>query len=389
MSAVCSTCNNWMASGVNSPMAAYEPPKNYPKGYLLGGVVSHATTDATDRKVVLPMMLTYYMLKHVVTLAHDKLVSGDWSVTVTRCFLSTNGINESYSSLLIRRAQNCKKYRDAWEDAAQEPEAYERLEADRRNHPKKYERAPFPSTWNRNLPLRIYVDTPMHLLFLGVARTVFELIGMWAKRSERSGEFIPLAMRELGYLEELKLQWLSFNVPTFDSWGGWVSEKFQSLCRVALWVYGPLVGLEDKPEFVEPTDRTVNNWLKEHYQKWLKVRGLSQKGDSKELKERVLSYLSLPEDQQPKVLPRAYGSADDVMEVLRSMVVMITTILQPSVSGEAHSRILALRVRLFLNAVERMHKPMRQNAKRVIKKKKQSTNKRKRGGRDERTRGRE
>jgi hypothetical protein len=39
------------------------------------------------------------------------------------------------------------------------------------------------------------------------------------------------------------------------------------------------------------------------------------------------------------------------MRMLRCMVVMFTTLMQPAIEGEKHAEMIALRVRLFLNAV--------------------------------------
>jgi hypothetical protein len=72
----------------------------------------------------------------------------------------------------------------------------------------------------------------------------------------------------------------------------------------------------------------------------------------------VLAYLSLPLDQQPKVIPPTYGTADGIMCMLRSMVVLLTTLMQPGVEGESHQGILELRTRLFLNAVKDFQKPL-------------------------------
>ena len=105
----------------------------------------------------------------------------------------------------------------------------------------------------------------------------------------------------------------------------------------------------------------VDKWLVVHYKKWLKVRGLSDKGLRPELQAKVKAFLAMPIEDQPKVLPKNYGDPDRVLELLRTMVVMLTTILQPSIEGESHGRILALRIRMFLNAVEDFELPMRKS----------------------------
>jgi hypothetical protein len=94
----------------------------------------------------------------------------------------------------------------------------------------------------------------------------------------------------LSEVESLKLQWLTFNVKTFGGWGGWVSKKFQSLSRICLWLYSPLAVIDGVAPFMEPTDRTVENWRVGDYKKFLKVRGLSDNdGKKEEVKQRVLA----------------------------------------------------------------------------------------------------
>jgi hypothetical protein len=73
----------------------------------------------------------------------------------------------------------------------------------------------------------------------------------------------------------------------------------------------------------------------------------------------VLGYLSLPDKEQPKLLAPLYGTADGVIHMIRSMVILLTTLMQPSVNGEDHKDILELRTRIFLNAVDDFERPLR------------------------------
>jgi hypothetical protein len=45
--------------------------------------------------------------------------------------------------------------------------------------------------------------------------------------------------------------------------------------------------------------------------------------------------------------------------MIRSMVILLTTLMQPSVNGEEHKDILELRTRIFLNAVDDFERPLR------------------------------
>jgi hypothetical protein len=57
--------------------------------------------------------------------------------------------------------------------------------------------------------------------------------------------------------------------------------------------------------------------------------------------------------------PPSYEKANGVILMLRSMVVLLTTIMQPTVEGKSHQDILELRTRLFMNAVEEFERPLR------------------------------
>jgi hypothetical protein len=72
-----------------------------------------------------------------------------------------------------------------------------------------------------------------------------------------------------------------------------------------------------------------------------------------------MAYLALPQEQQSKLPLPSYGKANGVILMLRSMVVLLTTILQPTVEGESHQDILELRTRLFMDAVEEFKRPLR------------------------------
>jgi hypothetical protein len=94
----------------------------------------------------------------------------------------------------------------------------------------------------------------MHLLFLGVVKAVFYCVGIWSGRCRRKQGFQVIAKRRLTQFDNLKLGWLTFQVDTFDGWGRWVSEKFQSLSRVALWIYGLLMIVDEVEPFTPLLD---------------------------------------------------------------------------------------------------------------------------------------
>jgi hypothetical protein len=269
----CDLCTNWMLGKFDHPLLKYDKPKKFPKNYLLGG---NSCLHAPSTKIN-PVILSYNSLKLVVDLSHSKLVSGEWLPAESLCFLKENGINKDYRTFIVNQAKRCRSYVVAYKSKEDDPETYAEIESRHKKYPTKYCRSPIPSVWQRDLPLSLFVDTPMHLLFLGIAKSIFFKIGIWSGRCGRGPAFRKIAIGLLGELEALKLSWLTFNVKTFDSWGGWVSEKYQSLSCVALWVYGPLTIVDDVVQYTDP-EGDVNKWLVNDYRKWLKVRGLPSNG---------------------------------------------------------------------------------------------------------------
>jgi hypothetical protein len=116
--------------------------------------------------------LTYEILNTVVNLTHAKILSGDWTGKSGLVYLSENGINDKYSKAIVLRATNCHKAREAFENREKEPEEWDRKRKASLN-PDLYQKATIPAIWERDLPLKLFIDTPMHLLFLGVVKAVF------------------------------------------------------------------------------------------------------------------------------------------------------------------------------------------------------------------------
>ena len=155
----------------------------------------------------------------MVSTTHDKLVAGDWSPKEATIYLKENCIREGYCKQIIRHAKYCANYQRAMDNKNHDPEEWNSIKEDASRNPFKYKMAAFPSVWNRRLPLRLFVDSPMHLLFLGVAKSVFWLVGVWCNRCGRGSTFQKIGKTMLQDLDDLKLQWLSFKVNSFMTWG--------------------------------------------------------------------------------------------------------------------------------------------------------------------------
>jgi hypothetical protein len=131
------------------------------------------------------------MLKRAAMVTQQKLLSGEWSPTVAKSHLKENGINEGYRNLIVRQGGNRRTF-DLMKEKAErggagvvELAAWQKIQKEKELFPTKYFMPKTPSLWNRDLLLRLFVDTPMHLLFLGIAKSIFGKISLW------SAQYLP------------------------------------------------------------------------------------------------------------------------------------------------------------------------------------------------------
>jgi hypothetical protein len=95
-----------------------------------------------------------------------------------------------------------------------------------RKHTALPREVPFPPTWKSSVTLADHVDVIMHLLFLGIVKTVIELVMLWLKKDNRHSRFGRMVVGDMTEIGKLGLGWL--NVLPFSSnkftTGFWVAN---------------------------------------------------------------------------------------------------------------------------------------------------------------------
>jgi len=64
------------------------------------------------------------------------------------------------------------------------------LEKERGKKPELYAMWSFPATWQRGVQLDQHIDVIMHLLFLGVIKTIMQNIQEWMVKRNKGSAFI-------------------------------------------------------------------------------------------------------------------------------------------------------------------------------------------------------
>jgi hypothetical protein len=344
----CKVCSNWMYNSAD-PILTFRRSENFPKDYLLGG--DEGTGPLT------PIQLNYTILTQVINLSFEMVAKGEWKMGQGLVYMTDNCLNKKYAHVHVTRASNRCLYNKAKNNDQRNTVRSDQIIADQLINPNRYLPLPIPSLYTRGVPLHAFTDTPMHLIPLGIGKSVFFRIMTWSARRGRKKVFVAIAKSLMEDINSLNLPWLTLLPSTIkDKWGGWVSKNYASLLRVALWIFAPIMTIDDADAYSDPIG-DPKKWTVKMYQVWLRVRGLDSKGKRQTLSERVLPFF----DEgcvAPPILPQQYASANEMIEMLQSLVLMVATIFQKSVN-ENTKTLLELRIRLFLTRFQRFDEPMR------------------------------
>ena len=103
-----------------------------------------------------------------------------------------------------------------------------------------------PAVWRRGLEVEQHVDVPMHLLFLGITKTILRQLHRWLRLQKKESAFFKSTNERLLLVKGLCLfGWLNPAPYGDGNFGGWVAESYLAVSRVLPWL------LMDVGELVE------------------------------------------------------------------------------------------------------------------------------------------
>ena len=336
----CSECSNWSLNPDN-PLLKFKAPENYPASETIegqsGGTLSY-------------MFLDFPVLKEVVTKAHEKFVSREWTKATTEAYLRVNCINSAAEKEIIECAENCY----AWNNALSEDneDILSMLSEQREKEPLKHRQWTWPAVWDHaNYHIWQSAEVPMHVLFKGVVETTTSLIQNFFVKQRKYESFLRYMRLQTESLQNLHLSWLKAEPYTRGELGGWVSENYLALSRVSLWIYSGTSGLLQDETYMEP-NKPQDRWTKVENQKWLSVRRLDTEGNAEVLRERVRAYLN-QSDGPPEIPPPTGVVLDShIFPTIITMSFMISYLMGMEGScGKNEAAVSSLLIRMYLNSI--------------------------------------
>lgn len=366
----CSKCLNWDILKKGSSLGLRELPDDYPPLPTTPGntiyetspacrivreVVTNENDDGTPmevRQMLAPFRVTHEGMKIAVTLAHEGYCNLQWSQAAVKSYLQVEGFNDAFYQRFMDYAIRCYALAETQRSVAA---GYPQSASDRRilsHHEKKpelYQIVPFPPIWSRKeCTLSEWPNPIMHLLFLGVVKSVMAKIHEWLKSKGMNASFRRKHQDNLNALVTMSVAWMNVLRYHGDKFGAWVSENYLSFCRLMPWFYQNIEESEAEPH-VLPDENQTKKWSKKDNLHWLKIRGLETEGAADELRDRVAEERA--KTPPPEILPLVSSPATLVQHVVESLYQLMECVMSTTVTEEVVMRThYALRV--FLSAYD-------------------------------------
>ena len=370
----CDECCCWdvLGCGPNSKKLLDIKPENaYPK--------KHTENYLTPEGLMAPKEVTFDGLTKAMNHAWEMMISKKWTAHQTQVFLESECLDGGIVADLRAKGQN-RKTLDAilehikkCESEDQEPNLTDEQATvleDSRNNPSSYEIPKTPSHWVSGDTMRKFVDSPMHLLFLGIVKKVLITIKEWMSEQGLFTDFKSRVKEYNKKLEELCLDWLNLQDFREGKFGGWVSENYLAFSRITKWFFqeiGDLVRRDDLDHVVVPDGKPNTRWTKNHCLRWLRDRGITEVShiNRDDLKKMIADYMALPEDEQPPLVNLKRYETSQVEIVLTSLDAMLDALMVPVIIPGETAALAMIRIKDFLTQFHKLDEQLAKKRKQV------------------------
>jgi hypothetical protein len=329
----CELCCNWNVHD-NLIKLKFQAPIDYPQNDM---------NPIDNDNQILPTIIDHKLLIRVCTTSHEKVASNEWTEKQARSLMRVFGINKETSDSMIEYATNASTLKYIQDNNC--ADEYQYLVNLHNKHPEQFCMYPINPVWMRSIELIDHIETVMHLLFLGIAKTIFLDIQEWLKKRGCFTDFLRSVNEYTKPVAEINIQWCKIITYGSGKFGGHVSENYLAMVRISLWFYRTLSSYVREP-FVEPCI-PQRLWTKKTNVEWLRIRGIDTTGLKDDVKERVAMYMSDP-DNIPPIKEADGGDGKDIEKVLTSFLSMVSFLLEKTID-EQHIVICERKIKSFLN----------------------------------------
>ena len=346
----CLLCLDWDLITPNKLMH-FPPPTDYP------------STEILEEGKLNPCVITYESLRAAADKAHKNVVDQTWKPKHAKAYLSVAGWNGHGKDNIIEHAVNALKLNEAINKRETNNEAYVTMHQCYTQDKAHFEPWPMPSIMSGTMGMNLFVETPMHILFLNNTRNAVLLIIAWLKLNKKFTPFVKESDGKLQQIQKLALSFckaLPFGKGTL---GGYVSENHMVFARVGKWFFASIECITAEEPYVEPST-PVDCWYVKPLVGWLKARHYPHTGLKADLLTRVKKLMNQP-GGPPDPLPPMKGQVCLVKELVSSLTSMIAHLMVQTTdekiiqSAERH-------LKMYLSSYAKLEKTIREHSKQIV-----------------------
>ena len=275
----CKKCTSWFYN-FDDKLLSYNPDASYPEWIL------------PSNGKIKPKFITRDHIEEGIAIVHEglkfKRLKKNEASNVLRYF----GLSGDAIDKIVMNGLNAREFREAVLNRRSNLEDYNKFKDDYAENRKKYNEWKLPSSWFGEDHVKLYADVPMHLLFLGITKSVMIKTTKWLTVKRHFSTFLSYTKTILEPIEKMNLDWCKLmKYPTTDKFGGWVSENYLGMARACTWFYSMIVYLPEQEPYEDPNENIpLKEWTKGQLKGWLEARDLPATGKMSELLEIIQEY---------------------------------------------------------------------------------------------------
>ena len=225
----CAQCRDWNRVGRTAPFQSPVPPQ-YPT------TVHHQSPPPPKRRKITPTAQPVLPVKHDFDYlqkgckyAYYNIATGTWTQPQFKAYAQVLGINGNLQTKLLHNAA----HRDDVDVTAMELNAL-----------------PLPTIYKHPSNIDMLIDSPMHLLFLGVVKAVIDAARAYATTKLKAKRFVaatehPMEVLRLFQLNYLRMTGFTNSTSKKNKATGitslWLSDNYMAFERVSPYLFGLVI----------------------------------------------------------------------------------------------------------------------------------------------------
>jgi hypothetical protein len=344
----CTKCTSWLHN-MDSRLLSYIPDKSYPDWCIpVSGKLK-------------PKIITRDHVEEGIEFVHDGLILSKFKKNEAINLLRYYGLSGDAIDNIVTNACNEKNLNEAFDNRSQDPDVYSELKEYYKEDKSKFQQWQLPSSWFGENDTRLYVDVPMHLLFLGITKSCMIKATKWLTTKRMYSTFLSFSKKILDPIERMNLDWCKLmKYPTSEKFGGWVSENFLGMARTCNWFYALMLYLPEQEQYEDPhPELPLKEWSKQQLRGWLESRGVPNKTSKiSELIEIIQDYKD--NDNEPDITNITSLKAQDILMMFNVLNKMITYMMSMNTTRDDIDKLESI-IRAFLISYDIVDKGLQYN----------------------------